>query len=342
MAEAAGLTRQGYAAIEAGSSVPSTEVALRLAAALGRHVEEIFRLPHPSAERHSATWAGSGPARPGRRVRVARIAGVPVAHPVDEAHRPTLTADGVVEAIHGPEVVVRSLQDAPPRADLVAVGCDPAFGIVAEALERDRGVETIWNARGSQGALEALARGEAHVAGAHLSGHAGGEGNTPWVRAAVPFPCTRISFAIWEQGFLARPDVRLRTPSDLGRRDIRLVNREEGSGSRMLLDAMLDRVGLSPELVIGYGTRARSHLAVAEAVASGTADVGVGIRAAGSVWGLEVLKLRQEAYELIIPDHFLDLPAVDALLDTLRRPGVRGQVEALGGYDITGMGKPAP
>lgn len=341
MADAAGITRQSYAAIESGAAVPSTEVALRLSSALGRPVEALFRLADAPSERYLASWAERDPAAIGQPVRLARVAGTWVAYPAGCHQRPLPADDGVVEGGAGATVTVRRLPGQPPPPDLVVTGCDPAFGIIADALRRERGVEVLWTSRGSRAALEALGRGVAHVAGAHLDDPSSGEGNAPWIRRIVPFRCTRISFAVWEQGFLVRPGHRIRGAADLARNDFRLINREEGSGSRQLLDAALESAEVAAASVAGYGTRAGGHLAVAEAVASGAADVGVAIRAAAAVWNLEWLPVREETYELVIPDHFLDLPAVDALLDILRRPGTRAQVEALSGYDGHSMGLPA-
>jgi putative molybdopterin biosynthesis protein len=241
------------------------------------------------------------------------------------------------------EVRVELFLDAPPPSGLAVVGCDPAFGIVADELRRERGIEVSWSQRGSRAALLTLARGEAHLAGVHLLDRASGQWNGPTVHELVPFPCTRVTFAAWEQGLLVRPDARRRIGGigDLAEGRARLLNREPGSGSRALLDDLLAEAGVVPATVVGYGTAARSHLSVADGIAAGAADAGVAIRAAGRARGLEVIPLREEAYELIIPDHFLDLPAVGALLDTLRRPGVRAQVEALGGYDGEGMGTEA-
>jgi len=343
MAEAAGITRQSYAAIEAGGAVPSTEVALRLAHALGRPVEDLFRIPDDRPRLRRASWAGATPAWPGGRVRLTRIAGRWVAHPVDEAHRPSAVADGVVEGIDGDDVAIRPLPAAPPTAALAVVGCDPAFGIVAERLRRERGIEVAWSARGSRGALTALARGQAHVAGVHLRDDATGEDNTAWVRSLVPFPCTRIRFAVWQQGLLLRSDRRrsITRVADLARRGVRIVNREEGSGSRMLLDGELRAAGIEASAVAGYRTSAKSHHAVAEAVAAGVADTGVAIRAVAVACGLDFLPLREEPYELVVPDHFLDLPAVGALLDALRHAATQRQIEALQGYDVRGIGLPA-
>ncbi len=341
MAEAAGVTRQSYAAIESGASVPSTEVALRLARALGRGVEELFRLPEARPESTNAVWGGSSEPAPGQPVRLVTIAGQRVAHPVGGAYRPAASADGVVDTRLAEGVSVRPVTASPPAATLAVMGCDPAFGLVAETLRRERGVETVWSARGSRAALQALARGHAHVAGTHLLDPESGEWNGPWIRELVPFPTTRVLFAAWDQGLVVRSgrDGRVATVADLAGGGLRLLNREKGSGSRMLLDGELRAARIDPATVPGYDTKARSHEAVAEGVAAGAADAGIATRAVAAAMDLEFLPLRQELYELVIPDHFLDLPAVEALLDALRRPTVRTQVEALQGYDGEGMGR---
>lgn len=341
MAEAAGVTRQSYAAIESGASVPSTEVALRLARALGRSVEELFRLPEFRPEQVRADWGGAMEPVLGQPARLVSVAGRPVAHPVGEAYRPATGADAVVQARLGEGVAVRPVSDPPPPTDLAVVGCDPAFGLVAEALRRERGVEILWSPRGSRASLDALARGRAHVAGTHLLDPASGEWNGPWVREIISFPVTRVLFTTWDQGLVVHPDHRGRvaTVADLAGEGLRVLNREEGSGSRMLLDDELRSAGIEATDLVGYETRARSHEAVAEAVAAGAADVGIATRAVAAAMALDFLPLRQELYELVVPDHFLDLPAVQALMDILRRPSVRTQIEALQGYDGEGMGR---
>lgn len=363
--EAAGISRQSYAAIESGASVPSTEVALRLARAMGRSVEELFRLPDAPAEERIAAWAGGGDPI-GRRVRLVSVAGRSVAFPAGEGRRSSRPADGVAVGVRGApgalaaeggggrgasggpksapraEVQVTLFRDRGPSADLAVVGCDPAFGIVAEVLRREGGVEVEWSPRGSRAALEAIAGGRAHLAGAHLLDPHTGEANEPWVRELVPFPCTRFRFAVWEEGVLVQRGnpKGIGDVGDLARPGVRLANREPGSGSRLLLDHALEAAGVPAERISGYGTAVRGHLAVGEAIAAGLADAGVAIRAAAVAWGLDVVPLRTEAYELIVPDHFLDLGSVQALLDALRRPGIRSQVEALQGYDGDRMGEP--
>jgi molybdate-binding protein len=224
---------------------------------------------------------------------------------------------------------------------LAVVGCDPAIGVVSESLRRERGIEVTWWQGGSLAALAALGRGEAHVAGAHLRDALSGDFNERWVRELVPFPCTRISFAWWDQGLLVRPGnpLGISSVSELVRPGLRFLNREVGSGSRALLDERLTEAGIPGSELTGYDTGAKGHMAVAEAIACGLADAGIGIRAAGRAFGLDMIQLETERYDLVVPNHFLELRPVQALLDTLRSSGVRAQVEALGGYDVSVMGR---
>jgi putative molybdopterin biosynthesis protein len=222
----------------------------------------------------------------------------------------------------------------------VAVGCDPAMGLLADHLRRRHPrMELAWRGGSSLSALETVARGEAHLAGSHLLDPSG-EYNLPLARHLLGADVRLVTFAVWEQGFMFRDGnpKGVHDAADLGRSDVRLANREPGSGARALLDAELARVGLAGTAVDGYGSVVRSHLAAAEAVAAGLADVAVGIRAAAQALGLAFLPLARERYDLVIPARFFELPAVQALLETLTSPLFRLEVEALGGYDVSPMG----
>jgi putative molybdopterin biosynthesis protein len=337
---ARGLTRQSYAAIESGASIPSTEVALRLARFLGRGVESLFELTDGTPGTVAARWVGVG--KPvGRRARLYRVGGELLAHAIGEGDVMNRMADGTVTGYERDRVSVAVLPDRPEPPSLAIVGCDPAIGVVAEALRRARSIEITWLQRGSLPALEALAAGAAHVAGVHLRDAVTGEFNSRAIRENIPFPCTRVSFAWWEQGLLvpAGNPHSIRGVADLVEAGVRFLNREVGSGSRALFDDHLADAGIPAEHIPGYASVAPGHMAVAQAIAAGLADAGIGIRAAAHAYGLDLVTLGSERYDLVIPNHFLDLPAVQALLDTLRAAGVRAQVEALGGYDTSVMGR---
>ncbi|MEE8466061.1 MAG: substrate-binding domain-containing protein, partial [Dehalococcoidia bacterium] len=225
---------------------------------------------------------------------------------------------------------------------LAMLGCDPAVGLLEAGL-RSKGVALVAGEEGSRQALLSLARGEAHVAGCHLLDDATGTYNGSWVRQLVPFPCTLVTFASWQQGLIVAfgNPKQIQGVSDLANPGIRLVNRQEGSGSRALLDRVLTGAGVPIGGVDGYEREESGHLAVAAAVASGSADAGVGVKAAAVAMGLDFLPLEEERYDLVIPDHFLDEGPVQALLDLLRSPTLHRRVESLGGYDVSHMGIPA-
>jgi len=343
LAGLAGITRQSLAALETGASVPSTDVALRLARALDTTVESLFRLPDQRDATIEVEVAGP-PLEGAARVRIAPVGGRMLVFPLRGGVQPLLPADGVAAPGAGGRARVTLMPERPRAPSLVVFGCDPAFALVADALRREADFEVLWAPLGSRASLEALARGEAHVAGVHLLDAESGEFNGPWVRRLVPFPCTRIGFSAWEETLMMRSShaSQVRTVQDLARPGLRFLNREPGSGTRALLDRRLATAGVPVAAIPGYGeTAASGHLAVAESIASGAADAGIGIRAAALAFGLHAVTLEEERYDLVVPNHFLELPAVQALIDLLGRGAIRRQVAALGGYDVRPMGLPA-
>ena len=343
LAGAAGISRQAYGSIERGEAVPSLSVALRLAEALGGSVERLFRL-EPTTPAPLRLWSPAPPA--GQRVRVASVGGRRVAIPAEGigGTGPSL-ASGILEVAGagGRAARIRSLPGGETAPDLVLVGCDPASTLVQALLKERANLDMLWVPAGSRRALDALGEGLAHVAGFHLRD----ENDEATARAEaghrLPFRATVVGFAVWETGLMLRPGnpLGVERVEDLAHPDLRFLNREVGSGSRALLDRALERAGVPTSALPGYESAAPGHWAVAQAIAAGSADAGVGVRAAARAFGLAWVPLEQERYDLVIPDHLLHAPGVIALLDLLESPGLRAQVEALGGYDVEPMGHPA-
>ncbi|MBM4449118.1 MAG: molybdopterin biosynthesis protein, partial [Chloroflexi bacterium] len=127
--------------------------------------------------------------------------------------------------------------------------------------------------------------------------------------------------------------------TDLLRRDVSFVNRQRGAGTRVLLDFKLKELGLDPAKITGYERIEVTHLAVASAVAAGTADVGLGIMAAARALDLDFLPLLKERYDLVIPRPYYESALLEPLLATLHQPSFRAEVESLGGYDTSDMGQ---
>jgi putative molybdopterin biosynthesis protein len=345
LAARAGISRQAYSAVELGTSTPSTDVALRLARALGASVEALFTLPYeplpimatltsPLDDNESAQRADVH--QIGARWVARPLAGGP-GHPAIVRSLPVANAL-VHKSANGRDADVEPLANSTGRA-LVAVGCDPSLSVVAAHLHA-RGVELSWHEMGSTAALRELAAGNAHVAGCHLLDPQSGQFNLAAVARYLPFPATLVTFAVWDQGLVVTPGnpKRIRGIEDLARPGIAIVNREPGSGSRMLLDESLAGAGVPIALVAGYERAAASHLSVADAVGMGLADAGVAVKAAAIALGLDFVPLGQERYDLVFPDHFLNDDAVGELLASLRSSSLQRQVEALGGYDVASMG----
>jgi putative molybdopterin biosynthesis protein len=194
---------------------------------------------------------------------------------------------------------------------------------------------------GSLGGLVALRRKQAHLGGSHLLDPETGEFNVSYIQQYLPGMAVRvISLVGREQGLLVRAgnSKGIRTLEDLTRPEVTFVNRQRGSGTRVLLDYHLGIMGLVPELIIGYDQEEYTHLAVAAAIASGRADCGLGIAAAAQALSLDFVPLFKERYDLIVPMDHYDGSLLAPLWELLQDPAFRSSVAALPGYDVGPMG----
>ena len=192
---------------------------------------------------------------------------------------------------------------------------------------------------GSLAGLLALASGEAHFAAAHLYDPVAEDYNAPFLATVTSSRgFALITLAHRTQGLLVAGGnpAGIQAIQDLARPGIRMVNRQRGSGTRVLLDQMLRQAGISAPAVAGYEREEKTHAGVASAVAGGTADVGLGILAAARSFGLDFVPLARERYELAL---LADDPAIPLFLETMARPQFRLAAQALGGYNLTQCGQ---
>ena len=195
---------------------------------------------------------------------------------------------------------------------------------------------------GSLGGLLALSRDEAHLAGCHLLDPETGEYNIPFVRRYLKGRCVVVLSLVHRvQGLIVPPGnpKSVSTLDDLVREGIKYVNRQRGSGTRVLLDHMLKRGGIHSQGISGYEREEYTHLAVANAVAAGKADVGLGILSAARAMEMDFVPLLKERYDLVIPVELYEGELLAPLLTIIRSDGFKAQVEALGGYDTSGTGE---
>jgi putative molybdopterin biosynthesis protein len=194
---------------------------------------------------------------------------------------------------------------------------------------------------GSQRGLISLQRREAHLAGSHLLDPATGEFNISYIRQYIPDRSVRlIEFLRREQGLMVPKGnpLGLFSLTDLPEKKARMVNRQRGSGTRVLLDFHIKDSGLSPQAFPGYEDEEYTHLGVAAAIASGRADTGLGIAAAAFALELDFIPLFSERFDLVIPHDYLDGDLLKPLLDIISSADFQASVRRLPGYETGGMG----
>ncbi|NQU14997.1 MAG: molybdopterin biosynthesis protein [Desulfobacteraceae bacterium] len=195
---------------------------------------------------------------------------------------------------------------------------------------------------GSLGGLMALRKGTCHIAGSHLLDTQTGQYNLSYIRRYLKGKHISVfHLVLRDQGLIVtKGNPRaVKGISDLSRGDVTFVNRQAGSGTRVLFDYKLDQQGMEPKSIKGYDHEEFTHMAVAVDILSGAADCGMGIFAAAKALDLDFIPLEREQYDLIIPTDMLDLPNVRAVLETIQTQDFRKRVESLGGYDPSKSGQ---
>ena len=288
------------------------------------------------------------------RVTVGRVGDRIVATPLGRgagAISTLVRADGIVriprfsEGLEvGESVTVRLYRslDSIERS-IVAIGShDLTLDLLAQFIaERVPGMRLTSANVGSLGGLVALRRGEAHFAGSHLLDPDSGEYNRAYVKRYLPGrDVLLVTLVEREQGFMvpAGNPAGLSGWNNLLRDDVRFVNRQRGAGTRVLLDYELGKREIAPESVPGYDRQEFTHLAVAAAIASGTADYGLGIRAAATALDLGFVPLAHEQYDLVIPREHYESELLVPLLDLLSDAVFQASVAAMPGYRVDRMG----
>ena len=338
LAARVGVSRQALHALETGRSIPSIELCLGLANALGASLETLFWL-ESEPRRLRARLAHGATAQPGerRRVLLAEVERQRTAHALEGAE--PMPADGVGTVGPGGDVEVELFPHAQDWAGrLLLAGCDPALGLLARAAPG----RVHWLDVPSSDALGMLGRYEAHLAGLHLSEPGHLDANARAVRKVLRGRrMLLVHLAAWELGFsVARGNPRaIRDVYALGRPDVRLVNRTPGAAARHLLDQLLRQAHLLPSSVRGYERCAPGHETAALTVALGGADVAVTTRAAAEGHGLVFLPLAEQHFDLALPAAAAARAPLGRLLDVLRGAGFRRELGTFPGYETGRTGQ---
>ncbi len=227
--------------------------------------------------------------------------------------------------------------------DIIVVGShDLALNLLVSQLQnRKPEINVAVTHAGSLGGLIALQEERADLAGIHLLDEETGEYNYPYVKHILPgreMAIVHLAYRIQGLMFASGNPRQIKGLEDLRRPDIAFVNRQKGSGTRLLLDLELRKQGIPPAEVRGYQKEIDTHLAVAISIARGEADVGLGIEAAANAGGLDFLPLLRERYDLVIPIANYRSRRLAPLLEIIRSEDFRRMVGNVGGYDTTQTG----
>jgi putative molybdopterin biosynthesis protein len=227
---------------------------------------------------------------------------------------------------------------------LVCIGShDNILDLLANHLHKQRPIVRISSAHvGSMGGIMAIKRGEAHIAGTHLLDETTGEYNVSFIQRFLKnIPLQLINLCYREQGLI----VAKGNPKNIqGFRDIAkekhtFINRQNGAGTRLLTDKVLQDEGINPSEIVGYDHEEYTHMSVAASVANGSIDTGLGIRAAANALGLDFVPIALERYDLIVPGLHLHDSKVASVLELIRTNTVfHDAILALGGYNLRDCG----
>ncbi len=263
-----------------------------------------------------------------------------------------MKADGILEIPQGcegleagAEVSVRLLRPEHELAHtLVAIGShDPLLDELADLLHSEnREIYMSSSHVGSMGGIMAVRRGETHIAGTHLLDETDGSYNTSYIRKYFPKGGVRLVECVGRtQGLMVQKGNPLSISGigDLQKQGLRYVNRQKGSGTRILIDYLCKKEEIDTDRIYGYDREEFTHNSVAVQIASGTADAGMGIYSAAKLYDLDFIPICMEQYDLLIPDAAWETPMVQKLLEILQGKAFHDRITALGGYELKKPGK---
>ena len=261
-------------------------------------------------------------------------------------------ADGIirianhVEGINDSEMVSAELLRPLPSISrtIVIVGShDNSLDVLANQLKINHSELTLSSSHvGSMGGLMAIKRGVCHLAGTHLLDTEDGSYNISYLAKYLPDAAVKLVHLVQrDQGLMIPPGnpKGIKGIEDLGRQDLTFINRQVGSGTRILLDYKLKQLNIKTAAINGYQNEEFTHMAVAVSVLSGAADAGLGIYAAAKALNLDFIPVVTEQYDLAIALEYFETAPIKILLEIINSREFKKQVQALGGYNTENTGK---
>lgn len=225
---------------------------------------------------------------------------------------------------------------------LVITGQDTSLDILAKYIEKqNKQVRPLRSFVGSLDSLISMYHGESDVVSTHLFDGNTGEYNLPYIRTLlVGFSYVVINLATRNAGiYVSKGNPHgIASWEDLTKQGLKIVNRERGSGARVLLDEQLRLRGIPQRLLDGYQNEESNHLSVAGKVASGQADAGVGIEKAAAMVGVDFIPLIKERYDLVMLKKSANLEWIETIKSILQSEPFCNELQSIGGYDLSMTG----
>ncbi len=287
-------------------------------------------------------------------VNTARIKNNYIAYPLNRGAGITTSlvkADGVMHIERGNEGLEAgsrcSVMLRKPRAlvdqTLVSIGShDISIDFLADILQVQHNKRLISTNVGSMGGIMSLMKNECHFAGVHLLDTDSGDYNISYLKKYLnKTPWLLLTLVNREQGLIVKKGnpFNIKEINDLPGPEIRYINRQKGSGTRVLLDYLLDKNSIKPSTINGYSREEYTHLAVAAAVKNDTADCALGIYASAKALNLDFIPISEERYDLCILPDLLDEQDINLLMQVISSTIFKKRVIDFGGYNILNTGQ---
>ena len=266
-----------------------------------------------------------------------------------------MKADGILEVPQGvegyeagTEVEVHLLCEPEKLCNtLVMIGShDPLLDELGDMIHIENNDVFMSSAHvGSIGGVMAVRRGEAHAAGCHLLDTESGQYNISFVKKYFPKGGVKLVRCVGrQQGLMVASGnpLGIEKFADITKEKLRYVNRQKGSGTRILTDYLCKQAHIDPDTIYGYDREELTHNSVAVQIASGSADAGMGIYSAAQLYGLDFIPICIEEYDLLIPEASWETQQVQQLITTLKSEAFKEKILAMGGYTLEDPGEVIP